>query len=46
MSVTDAIDWVIEEGLFEAGVVQIRPRDAERREILLNCSLNRAEVRT
>ncbi len=44
--VTAAIEWVIEEGLFEAGIMWVNPGDAECRGILLECSLNRAEVLT
>ncbi len=50
MSVTAAVEWVIEESLFEADIVWINPGDApdnaECRESLLECSLNRAEVQT
>ena len=48
MIVTAAIEWVMEESLFEVVIVWINPGDApgnaECRESLLECSLNRAEV--
>ena len=50
MSVTAAIERVIEESLFEADIEWINPGDApgdaECRESLLECSLNQAEVQT
>ena len=50
MIVTTAIEWVIEESLFEADLEWISqgdaPGDAECRESLLECSLKRAEVQT
>ncbi len=50
MIVTAAIEWVIEESLFEVVIVWISPGDApgdaEGRESLLEYSLNRAEVQT
>ena len=50
MSVTAAIEWVIEERLFEADIVWINPgdatSDAECRALLLERVLNRAEVQT
>jgi len=46
MSVTAAIERVIEKSLFEVGIARVNPGDAECRGILLECSLNRAEVLT
>ncbi len=44
MSVTAAVEGVIEESLFEVGIRWIIPGDAECRGALPECSLNRAEV--
>ncbi len=50
MGVTTAIERVIEESLFQGGMMWVHPGDAtgdaECRGFLLECSLNRAEVLT